>query len=327
MKELLSNEEIDTLLDMFRSEGGPPEESSRTARAAGIEERTITPLDLLQPNRLSREQARALERQFANVAKGIGGAMSERLRLDVRCDCVAVEQLRFGTWLEMLSGPTAIYEVQFPPLQGTAQFTVTTSLLYGAVDRVLGGTGKVQKVPVELSAAEYTVADALLGPCLERIVQGLGDLVSASWQIGRRYCNPALAQIMAEQEVVLAAHFQVGAEHLVGDLRLVLPYGALEPHLGNLDRAQAPATARPRGTMRQKLSELVRAVPVELAVVLGNAQLPLRQLLALRTGDVVPLDTRLGAPLVAPVEGKPKFTGSVGTRGNRYAFLVGEVLA
>ena len=32
------------------------------------------------------------------------GTIGDKLRLDTRCDCVAVEQLRFGTWLDQLPG-------------------------------------------------------------------------------------------------------------------------------------------------------------------------------------------------------------------------------
>ena len=55
---------------------------------------------------------------------------------------------------------------------------------------------------------------------------------------------------------------------------------------------------------------------------LGTARLPMRQLMALKPGDVVPLDRRVGDPLVAPVQGKPKFVGQVGLQGNRMAFQV-----
>jgi hypothetical protein len=59
LNEILTNEEIDTLLQMFRNEGGALEpETDKAARAAvpvpTAEGRVISPMDLLKPNRLGR---------------------------------------------------------------------------------------------------------------------------------------------------------------------------------------------------------------------------------------------------------------------------------
>jgi flagellar motor switch protein FliM len=186
-KEILNNEEIDALLQMFRSES---EEIAKQASAIAGEPApaappaptppppppgVVTPIDLLKPTRVGREQIRGLERYFQSAGKMLSATIGEKLRLDTRCECVAVEQMRFGAWLTQLPGPVAIYVVQLEPLKQPALLTVSTSLLYGAVDRILGGTGKVQKVPKDFTLAEHTVAEALVGPCLDRICEALAD--------------------------------------------------------------------------------------------------------------------------------------------------------
>jgi flagellar motor switch protein FliM len=329
MKEILSNEEIDTLLDLFRQEGPQLDAPAAAPRAAGGGESggpIVSRVDLLKPNRLSREHIRAFERMFGSVAKSIAATMAEKLRVEVQCDCVAVEQIRFQGWLALLGGPTAIYSLKLPPLEAPSLFTVTTSLLYGAVDRILGGSGKVATVPKDFTAAEWVVADAFLGPCLDRVTQGLDDLAQLQWEVLGRFCNPSMAQILPSQEVVLSVHFQASGEFLLGDLRLVIPYSGLDAHLAKLDQEPGARWKKPPGTMREVLGRTVKAVPVEMSVVLGETSVPLRHLLALRAGDVVPLGTRVGQPLVAPVQGRPKFTGQVGRQGHRLAFQVGSVI-
>ena len=118
---------------------------------------------------------RGVERYFESAGKLLSMTIGDKLRLDARCDCVAVEQLRFGSWLEQLPGPVAIYVLQMEPFRLPVLFTASTSLLYGAVDRILGGSGKVTKVPKDFTAAEHTVAEALVGPCLDKICDSLAD--------------------------------------------------------------------------------------------------------------------------------------------------------
>lgn len=328
MKELLSNEEIDTLLDLFRTDGLIEEVSGNDF---ALEDRSseegplVREIDLLKPNRFGREQMRSLERLFQGCAKSFTATMSDKLRMDMRCDCVAVEQMRLQGWVKSLYGPAAIYQLAMPPFDMPVLFGVTTGLLYGAVDRILGGSGRVLETRTEFTAAEYIVADAFVGPCLEQLCESLEDLGEFTWAIETRFCNPSMAQVIPGQDVVLSVHFQVSSELLQGDLRLAVPFSSIEPFLEGIEFGPGSAYRVPPGAMRETTTKTMESVPVDLSVLLGQTQVPLRQLLALEVGDVVALPTRVGEPLVAPVHGRPKFKGQVGTRGSQFAFQVGTV--
>jgi flagellar motor switch protein FliM len=329
MNEILSNEEIDTLLQMFRNEGAVEAARqaapARSAPVAPVDNRVVSKIDLLKPNRLGREQVRGLERSFESAGKLLSATISDKLRLETRCDCVAVEQLRFANWLEHLPGPVAIYVLQMEPFKLPCLFTASTSLLYGAVDRILGGSGKVSRVPKDFTAAEHTVAEALVAPCLDRICESLADVVGLKWTIQNRFCNPSMAQILPSQDVVLSVYFQAAGEFMIGDLRLIIPFASIEPLLDRFSR-DGGKVLEP-GAMRDSVADTVRSVPLDLAVRLGDAHIRLKQLLELQPGDVVPLSSRLGQPAVVPVQGKPKFHAHVGRIGNRFGIQVADVMA
>jgi flagellar motor switch protein FliM len=324
VNDILSNEEIDTLLDMFRK--GTVEDEVRSAAPAleAPADDRCREVDLLKPNRLAREQVRGMERYFESASKLLSATISDKLRIDARCDCVAVEQQRFSTWLEQLPGPVAMYVVKMEPFKTPVLLSASTSLLYGAVDRILGGSGRVARVPKDFTQAEYTVADALMGPCLDRIVESLDEVVKLKWSVESRFCNPSMAQVLPSQDVVLSVYFQVSGEFLIGDLRLMIPFQAIEPHLEKF--AKDSVTRMEPGAMKDKVAKTVKSVPLDLSVELGTARITLRQLLDLQRGDVIPLDTRFGSPAVVPVMGKPKFLGQVGRIGNRLAVQVADVM-
>ncbi len=330
MKEILSTEEIDTLLEMFRAEEAELDAANVDAISSQISEDDdaplISPVNLLKPNRISREHLLSFERYFEAAAKSMAATISEKLRTDIRCDCVAVEQLRLGTWLNQVGGPIAVYQTKMEPLSQPVLFSATTGLLYAAVDRILGGTGEIVKVVKEFTAAEYTVADAFVGPCLDRICESLEEVVKLDWTIEDRFANPALAQIVPPHDVVLAVYFQASGHSMLGDLRMVIPYASLEPYLGKLSHVASSGFGHEPGSMREAVAKSLQEVSVDMMVQLGKTNIPLRQLLELSEGDVVPLSTNVGQDLVAPVQGIPKFTGQLGTRGNRLAFRVGGVL-
>jgi flagellar motor switch protein FliM len=330
VKELLTNQEIEALLDMFRAEGAPDAsealDSSKVGSTAQSLSSVVRSVDLLKPNRMSADQMRSLVRSLQSAAKFMSATLSDKLRMDLQCDCVAVEQQRFRTWLKQVAGPAAIYTVKLEPLGQLALFSVSNSLLYSAVDRILGGSGKLAKVPKEFTVAEYTVADHFVGPCLDRICESLAEIIEMSWEIQDRFCNIGMANILPMQDVMLTAYFQVGGEILLGDLRLAIPFASLEPHLESFAKDKGFGLKHPPGTMRDVVAQSMKPVLVEMCVRLGSTSIGLRQLLALQEGDVVPVNTRVGDLLVAPVQGKPKFRGRVGTRGKRLAFQVMELM-
>jgi flagellar motor switch protein FliM len=217
-----------------------------------------------------------------------------------------------------------MYFVKMEPFKTPVLLSASTSLLYGAVDRILGGSGRVARVPKDFTQAEYTVADALMGPCLDRIVESLDEVVKLKWSVESRFCNPSMAQVLPSQDVVLSVYFQVSGEFLIGDLRLMIPFQAIEPHLEKF--AKDSVTRMEPGAMKDKVAKTLKSVPLDLSVELGSARITLRQLLDLQRGDVIPLDTRFGSPAVVPVMGKPKFLGQVGRIGNRLAVQVADVM-
>ncbi|MFO1078594.1 MAG: FliM/FliN family flagellar motor switch protein [Planctomycetota bacterium] len=329
MNEILTNEEIDTLLQMFRAEGGAAEADAAAEKppepVVSIDNRVVSPIDLLKPNRLGREQLRGIERYFEGSGKLLSATISDKLRIDVRVDCVAVEQQRFSAWLEQVPGPVVFFVLDLQPFKMPCLLTASTSLLYGAVDRILGGSGKIAKVPKDFTSAEHTVAEALIGPCLDRICESLSEAIELKWSIANRFCNPSLAQVLPSQDVVMTVYFQVAGEFLIGDLRLTIPFASIEPLMDRFTKDRNAFVEQ--GAMREVLQRNLRAVPVQVAAELGGARIRLRQMLALQPGDVIPLQTRVGQPAVVPVQGRPKFTAHIGRIGNRLGLQVADVIA
>jgi flagellar motor switch protein FliM len=327
VNEILTNYEIDALLQMFRAEGAATEAAApaKVAQPELFDRRAVSPVDLLKPNRLGREQMRVIERYFEGAGRLLSATISDRLRLDMRCDCVAVEQQRFGNWLEQLPGPVAIHVMRVEPFRLPAVLTASSSLLYGAVDRILGGSGRVARVPADFTAAEHTVAEALVGPCMDRICESLAEIGKLSWSMQSRSCNRSTARVLPSQEVVLSVCFQVVGEFLLGDLRLVIPFADIEPLLDRFGRDARERLAP--GSMRATVAGALRGMPLHIGVELGGARIRLRQLLELKPGDVIPLCARIGQPALVPVQGLPKFTGSVGRIGNRLGVQLVDVMA
>ena len=331
--EVLSNAEIDALLKLFEADGIPEEIleiAGPDLELGKLSSGSVTEIDLLKPNRFTRDQLMIVERIQDVVAQKLGATLVERLRVEAACDCVAVEQMRFSTWMSQVEGPVAVYVLDIPPISMPALLTISTDLLLGIVDRVLGGSGSTTRssdgAHRELSEAEYAVADSIVIPLIERIAEGISEIVPVAPEIVERYASLTMAQSLPFQEVVLASHFQFAGRPLLGDLRMVMTYSGLEPYIDRLATSRFQAKNGQSGTFRAQLEKDLMRVPLELGVELGRSELGLGELMDLSVGDIVPLSTHVGAVVDVPIQGEAKFRGVIGARGKRFAVRIEEVL-
>lgn len=74
-------------------------------------------------------------------------------------------------------------------------------------------------------------------------------------------------------------------------------------------RASAPAAAQ--GGAAPANSNIIMNIPVELQIVLGAAEMPVSELLALQKGSTVSLNRRIGEPVDVVVNGKKIARGEI----------------
>lgn len=84
----------------------------------------------------------------------------------------------------------------------------------------------------------------------------------------------------------------------------------------------APPPPAPHPQWRSSLESLVQQFPIEVAVVLGEAETTMKRLAELKVGDVVVLRQPVDQPLQGHIGGVPKFRAWPGMRGGRTAILI-----
>jgi flagellar motor switch protein FliM len=323
MSDPRSKEEIDTLLALFQKEDSPEVAPSGEVQATPAK---VSTRDLLKPNVVAREHLRLLERLTREIAEKVALTLSSKLRLAIQCEAAGVDQLRYSTWTAEMGGPTLLLVLKLDPLSFPCVIALGLDLMHGAVDRVMGGSGVGDSTSQELTDAELVVAESVWVPVLERITEGLSRLVALTTRVQERRSIAMSAGILPAQEVVLTFHFKIPGERVKGDIRLAIPYAALGRHLPALQRNLFLVEGADPGGFRAPLQRSVRGVAMELGVRLGSTRLTLSEIMGLKKGDVVLLETRADDAVTASVEGRPKFSGRLGSRGNRFAFKVEQVL-
>lgn len=86
---------------------------------------------------------------------------------------------------------------------------------------------------------------------------------------------------------------------------------AIEELKGVLHENEADGAAEAAGGEAQANHGLVMSIPVEVQIVLGSAEMPVSQLMALKKGSTVSLNRRIGEPVEIVVNGRRIARGEI----------------
>ena len=113
MADILSQEEIDALLEVVEEEGDAP-----LSEKEGSDSRQIILYDFKRPNRVSKEQVRAVKGIHDKMARNLASQVSAIMRSIVEIQLHSVDQMTYGEFLMSLPSPTSFNVFSIKPLDG-----------------------------------------------------------------------------------------------------------------------------------------------------------------------------------------------------------------
>src|SRR5579872_5452172 len=108
MDRVLSQEEIDKVFRNLRNDG----DDDPAKRAL--------PYDFRRPDRIAKDQLRAIHLLHENFSRSLASSLSAYLRAYVAVNLVSVEQLSFIEFSQCLPSPTCLVSLGMMPFEGAA---------------------------------------------------------------------------------------------------------------------------------------------------------------------------------------------------------------
>ncbi len=338
MGDVLSQAEVENLLSAAEpppseADAGTPAPMPATPMPLAVStppprpREKVTPYDFKRPERVGKEQMRALQTMHEGFGRNFGASLSALLRTIVEVKLTSVDQLTYSEFVFSLENPTCFNLIKADPLEGQLILDINPSLLFPIIDRLLGGGGN-SSPPLRrpLTEIELRLVGRITDLFLAEMKQAWENVLELDLSVDRVESNPQLVQIVPPNEVVVLISFELTIGELRGMINLCIPFNSIE-RIGNKLSANSWVTFSKRPATRestQNISDQLGDAVVELVVDLADAQISTADLLGLRVGDIVTTDKDIHSPLVMWVEGQPKFHASAGAFKGRKAIQVIE---
>ncbi len=314
--DVLSQAEVESLLSAMESgglggkSGGGAARRSAPPPAAPKNRDKVAAYDFKRPERVGKEQMRALQTLHEGFGRNFGAALSALLRSIVEVKLTSVDQLTYSEFVFSLENPTCFNLLRAAPLEGNLILDINPSILYPIIDRLLGGgreTGPLARRP--LTEIELRLVSRITGLFLVELHRAWENVVDLDLSVDRVESNPQLVQIVPPNEVVVLISFELTIGELRGMMNLCIPFNSIERIGAKLSNnswiSYGKRQASPE-TIKQ-ISGSLQGSLVELIVHLAETTITTSDMIGLRVGDIITTEKDTASPIWVSVEGIPKF--------------------
>ena len=318
--DFLSQDEVDALLKGVTGEADDAEEHADEASS-------IRSYNLGTQERIVRGRMPTLELVNERFARYLRIGLFNYMHRSAEISVGPIRVQKYSEFIRNLVVPTNLNLVMAKPLRGTALFVFDPNLVFLVVDNMFGGDGRFH---TRVEGRDFTATE-------QRIIQGLLTVVfteySKSWkpvydinfEYIRSEMNSQFANIATPSEIVVSTTFTVEFGGATADMHICFPYSMLEPIRDLLDSTmqsdQLSTDKRWIGTLRKQL----QGAEVEIVAQLGTGKVSLREILKLKTGDVIPLS--IPSRIQALVDSVPLMECTYGQQNGQYALKIERFIA
>ncbi len=313
----LSQDEVDALLEGVTGESQKLEKVEAPTNG-------VRTYDLSNQERIVRGRMPTMEIVNERFSRNLRVGLFNFIRRSPEVSVGGVQVHKYSAFLRELAVPTNFNIMAVRPLRGNGLVVCEPSLLFGVIDSLYGGNGKLQTriEGRDFSPTEQRVIDRMVEVVSEEYKKAWRGVYPLELVYQRSEMQPQFATIATPSEIVVSTSFTLEIGDITGSLHICIPYATLEPIRDVLySSVQGDAIEVDRRWVKL-LSQEIQAAEVTIVAELAQTEATVEQLLAMQVGDFLELDRH--SVIKAHVDGVPLFDCQYGTHNGRYALRIDQ---
>lgn len=319
MAEVLSQSEIDQLLNNMATGTEEPEEQAQTT------DKEAVPFDFRLPNRISKNQLRTIRNIHENFAESFGSFLMSKLQSIININVISVDQIYYSEYVLSVSNPACLFtfKIKNTDINGILELSPELALTF--VDRLLGGNGLGSKQSKVITPIEQKVLFEVVEKILQELRKAwqiIGDYV---YEVDKFEPDIDFAQITSQSESVLLISFEIFIGEQSYLMNLCFATYAFDSILAKLS-SQTLSQIRPvkyHGTTAKNIViKHLHKTKLNVTAEFGQASMTFDQLMNLQNDDIIVLQTRVGDEAKIMINDKHLFFGTTGVANNHKAIKI-----
>ncbi|MEH6909941.1 MAG: flagellar motor switch protein FliM [Oceanicoccus sp.] len=318
MQDLLSQDEIDALLHGV--------DDGDVDTDTDIDDGTAQSYDLTSQDRIVRGRMPTLEMVNERFARYTRISLFNLLRRSADVAVGGIQVQKFGEYVHTLYVPTSLNMIKLRPLRGTGLIVLDAKLVFKLVDNFFGGDGRHAKIEGrEFTPTELRVVEMVLQEAFTDLKEAWKAILPVEFEFVNAEVNPSMANIVSPSEAVVVSTFHIELDGGGGDMHITLPYSMIEPIRETLDAGLQTDVDDIDDRWIKSLREGILNATVNIDCKVAEKEVPLRDIIDLKEGDVIPMD--VPGDLVLTANGIPMMLAKLGQSKGNMALQVVEKIS
>ncbi|WP_028388420.1 flagellar motor switch protein FliM [Legionella fairfieldensis] len=326
-KEVLSQEEIDALLNVVEEEApgqGNGAGSYTKASEAELEKPTdhVQVLNFNNQERIVRGELPVLDKIHDRAARFFANDIYQLMARDLEIKQEPLAIVKHREFLGSLPNPTLMTIRRFKPLRGKALILFDSVFVYDLVDYYFGGSSQflAQTDRTDFTATELRVMEIIIGKIVRNIEQAWAPIIKLEAMKVGDETNPQLVHIGEPNELLLVSRFNIDFAKESGSFYFVIPYSMVEPIKQQLELGAARPDDEIDPNWIMSLKEEIMDVELTVSSAMAKTNSSLRKVMDWQVDEFIPVE--MNEVVTLDIEGTPGFTATIGSANDKRAVKI-----
>lgn len=325
MAEVLSQSQIDALLNSMQSSEGEQQEQQKDKQKVSYRK-----YDFYSPKKFTKDKLKIVKGIYDNYARLVSSRLNGILRASTEIEVLTVEEQRYYEFSNALSESDImmLLELQLPDESKNPPLLLHISqiLMVNMIDRMLGGKGDDMDIDTSYTYTDIEVAlyNKIMGYILDATKDAWNNYIKLETGAQRLEENPGLFQEISLDEPVAIVMLNVKVQKAQGQISICVPGNLLTRIFSIIDKSKHMDSGYEEDKLNGREAILSRIKDSALTVKadLGEARVNLKDVCGLKVGDVLDLNKPKESDIFLYVDQEPWFEGKMGVHKKNVAVKI-----
>lgn len=330
MADVLSQSQIDALLNSFSSEGTKAfEEIEEQAK-----EQKVKNYDFKMPKKFTKEQLKVIDGIFENYSRVLSSYLTGLMRIFCKVEVLQIEEQLYYEFNNALPDYVMMSMVNMgitddDVIETNNIMQVSNQIAFTMMDRLMGGEGTYFEQNRDFTEIEVGLFTTVLNKMAALLKEPWGTYIDINPVITTIETNARVMQSISPDEVVILVVLEMEIKDVKNTMTFCIPAMNLESIMSKFGDRWSRTTKKldPKREKERRVSllEAIKDSELRISAVLGETKLDLYDVLTMQVNDIIPLNVPIDSNITVNIGSNLWFDGKLGTKNNKKAVKIDNI--
>ena len=330
MADVLSQSQIDALLNSFASEGAKALDEVEEQAS----EKKVKNYDFKMPKKFTKEQLKVIDGIFENYSRVLSSYLTGLLRVYCKVEVLQIEEQLYYEFNNALPDYVMMGMINLgvdddDVIETNCILQLSNPISYTMMDRLMGGVGTYTENNRDFTEIEVGLMNNVLKKMAMLFKEPWGTYIEIEPTLTTIETNSRVMQSISPDDIVIIVMLEMEIRDVKNTISVCIPALGLESIMAKFGDRWAKATKKldPKRENERKVSlmDAIRDSDLKINAILSETELDLYDVLTLQPGDVIPLNMPIDQNVVVKIGDHVWFDGKLGIKNSKKAVKIDNI--